>query len=147
MHAVEASTERPEVPQAHGQPGRRVDDPLDRQCPGCEGAGRVMARAWRNWMEEYRRIEFGTVDPVARLTALIDHMRAQPSPHRAVRACPQCGGSGLLPTERGQELLDFLERHLPGVIDRYLWQTEAGARQGGGGGRSGGGRPSHLRSV
>ena len=99
----------------------RVGDPFDRPCPDCEGIGQVAANAWLDWVETYRQIEFGIVDPVARLAALADHMRGGPEPPPVAQgSCAQCDGSGRVLTQPGRELVDFLRQRLPDLIERRL---------------------------
>lgn len=107
----------------------------------------MSARAWLDWVQTYRQIEFAIVDPVARLAALADHMRAGSDPPPISRGtCPECDGSGRVLTEPGRELLEFLHRRLPELIERRLRDIRPGAAPGAAVVHPGG-QPPHLRSV
>lgn len=83
-------------------------EPWERPCTTCDGSGRVVSLAWLAWHAEYGRLERLT-DVTARLTALADHVRQAPQePEEAI--CPECGGDGVVVTELGLALLDFLDR-------------------------------------
>jgi hypothetical protein len=121
-----------------------VGDPFDRPCSTCEGIGRVTARAWLDWVETYRRIEFGIADPMTRLAALVGHMREGSDPLPIPqRACPECDGRGRVLTEPGRELVEFLRQRLPELIERRLRDIRTSAAPT----DDAGGQPPHLRSV
>lgn len=122
-----------------------MEGPYDRPCPGCEGTGRVMARAWADWLRVYRRIEFGIADPVTRLAALVDHMNARPA-HVEITLlpCPHCDGVGYLLTCRGRQLVGLLRRLLPELVDRQLRRAKPGAAPPSTAGSS---PPAHLRPL
>ena len=133
----------------HSRPidGGQMADPFDRLCPACEGSGGMSARAWLDWVQTYRLIEFAIVDPVARLSALVDHMRAGSEPPPISHGtCPDCDGSGRVFTEPGRELMEFLRQHLPEIIERHLRDTRLGAAPGVLA-VDPGGRTPHLRSI
>lgn len=83
-------------------------EPWERPCSTCDGSGRVISRAWLAWHMEYGQLERLT-DMTSRLTALAEHVRRAPQePEEAT--CPECGGDGVVVTELGLALLDFLDR-------------------------------------
>jgi hypothetical protein len=83
-------------------------EPWERPCSTCDGSGRVISQAWLAWHAEYGQLERLT-DVTARLTALADHVRRAPrEPEEAT--CPECGGDGVVVTDLGLALLDFLDR-------------------------------------
>jgi hypothetical protein len=83
-------------------------EPWERPCTTCDGSGRVISQAWLAWHADYRQLERLT-DMTARLTALAEHVRRTPQePEEAT--CPECGGDGVVVTELGLALLDFLDR-------------------------------------
>jgi hypothetical protein len=83
-------------------------EPWERPCTTCDGSGRVISQAWLAWHADYGQLERLT-DVTARLTALADHVRQTPrEPEEAT--CPECGGDGVVVTELGLALLDFLDR-------------------------------------
>lgn len=94
-------------------------------CPGCEGTGRIPGSEWSEWVAEYRQIETSISDPVSRLAALADHAQSQPriSPSEFER-CPDCDGDGHLLTEAGKQLVEFLDRTVPELVDRHLEQAQ-----------------------
>jgi hypothetical protein len=97
-------------------------EPWERPCTTCDGSGRVISQAWLAWHAEYGRLERLT-DMTSRLTALADHVRRTPQePEEAT--CPECGGDGVVVTELGLVLLDFLDRRF-GVRPRT---PKAGSR-------------------
>lgn len=82
--------------------------PWERACSTCDGSGRVISAAWLAWHAEYGQLERLT-DVTARLTALAAHVRRTPrEPEEAI--CWECGGEGVVVTELGLALLDFLDR-------------------------------------
>ena len=94
-------------------------------CPGCEGTGRVPGSEWAEWLAEYRHIESSITDPVTRLAALADHAQTQPQPTTAeYERCPDCDGDGHLLTEVGKQLVEFLVRTVPELVDRHLEQAQ-----------------------
>jgi hypothetical protein len=85
-----------------------VAEPWERPCTTCDGSGRVISQAWLAWHAEYGELERLT-DMTARLTALAEHVRRAPrEPEETI--CPECGGEGVVVTELGLALLDFLDR-------------------------------------
>ena len=85
-----------------------VAGPWERPCTTCDGSGRVISQAWLAWHAEYDRLE-RLSEVTVRLSALADHVRRAPQePERAT--CPECGGDGVVVTEQGLALLDFLDR-------------------------------------
>jgi hypothetical protein len=89
-------------------------EPWERPCTTCDGRGRVISRAWLTWHAEYGQLERLT-DMTARLTALAEHVRLAPREPEAT--CPECDGDGVVVTELGLALLDFLDRRF-GVRQR-----------------------------
>jgi hypothetical protein len=90
-------------------------EPWERPCTTCDGSGRVISQAWLAWHAEYVKLERMT-DVTARLAALAKHVRRAPQePEEAT--CPECGGEGVVVTELGLTLLDFLDRRF-GVRQR-----------------------------
>lgn len=87
-----------------------VAEPWERRCGACDGIGRVMSLAWAAWHEEYGNRE-RIADLPTRLHALAEHVRRVPSEADAM-VCPECGGEGVVVTELGAALLDFLNRRL-----------------------------------
>jgi len=102
-----------------------VESVYETPCPGCEGTGRVPGSEWSAWVAEYRQIETSISDPVTRLAALADHAQTQPSgsPSEFER-CPDCDGDGHLLTEAGKQLVEFLVRTVPELVDRHLEQVQ-----------------------
>jgi len=83
-------------------------EPWERPCSTCDGRGRVISPAWLAWHAEYGQLERLT-DVTARLTALAEHVRRAPrEPEEAI--CAECGGEGVVVTDLGLALLDFLDR-------------------------------------
>lgn len=125
-----------------------VGDAFDRPCPTCEGIGGSGARAWLDWVQTYRRIEFAIADPVARLAALADHIRdgADPPPI-SPGVCPECDGSGRVLTEPGRELMEFLGQRLPDLIERRLRDLRPDSAPPGAPDDYTGSRPPRLHSV
>jgi hypothetical protein len=85
-----------------------VAEPWERRCDSCDGTGRIIAHEWIVWQEEYDRLE-RIPDVLARLRTLADHVRRAPLVPEA-STCPECGGEGIIITQQGVALLDFLDR-------------------------------------
>jgi hypothetical protein len=85
------------------------DGTYDRPCPACGTTGRVTTAAWARWHEEYRRLAAKS-DRSARLVALAQHVRHMPSEPEH-EPCATCQEIGWIPTELGNELIQFVERH------------------------------------
>lgn len=102
----------------------RVAEPWERRCSMCEGSGQVMSLAWASWHEHYARLE-RIPDLPSRLHALAEHVRRAPS-EVEVLACPECIGEGVVVTELGEALLDFIERR----ADRWQQPVEPAAPPG-----------------
>jgi len=102
-----------------------VESAYELLCPDCEGTGRVPGSEWTEWVTEYRHIETTITDPVTRLAALAEHAQSQPSTSPSeFEPCPNCDGDGYLLTEVGKQLIDFLERTVPELVDRHLEQIQ-----------------------
>jgi hypothetical protein len=89
-------------------------EPWERPCTTCDGRGRVISQAWLTWRAEYGQLERLT-DMAERLTTLAEHVRQAPRESEAT--CPECGGDGVVVTELGLALVDFLDRRF-GVRQR-----------------------------
>ncbi len=40
--------------------------------------------------------------------------------HFDSRSCKECHGTGIVPSESGRELLDFIQKHLPAMIQKAM---------------------------
>jgi Tryptophan RNA-binding attenuator protein inhibitory protein len=92
------------------RPQMHVAEPWERRCGVCDGSGQVMSLAWAAWHQEYERLE-SIPDLPNRLRALAEHVRRVPA-EVEVLTCPGCGGDGVVVTDQGAALLNFIERRL-----------------------------------
>jgi Tryptophan RNA-binding attenuator protein inhibitory protein len=85
-----------------------VAEPWEEICSSCDGTGRAVVPEWARWQEEYDRLA-QIANLADRLRALADHVQRAPAEAEQV-TCPECAGEGVIVTEQGRALLDFLDR-------------------------------------
>ena len=74
---------------------------LEHECPHCkEHEGKVMSTAWQTWWRDHPN------DWKAMTLA------GNVPPEDEYVSCEWCGGTGSMPTNIGNEVLDFIMRHL-----------------------------------
>lgn len=74
-------------------------DSLQQQCPRCQGEEEIYNPAWNAFDRK-----LGDENAFAR----------KHGPE--FLTCPQCSGLGTVPTELGRTIMQFIERHMPGVV-------------------------------
>lgn len=80
-------------------------DLLEDGCNKCDAVGTRYSPAWADW---YRQVEV-LVEAGADREAAMESIPEPEGPEEY--DCPECKGAGTVPTDLGQALLRFLQRH------------------------------------
>jgi hypothetical protein len=92
---------------------------LDVKCPDCGGTGAIQGDGWADWHRRHgaalRRADVlvsqGAINPPADMYEYAA-AEAGPEPDGPEEVtCGVCDGRQRIPTEEGQRILDFLDRH------------------------------------
>mgnify|MGYP002402647122 CR=1 FL=1 len=95
---------------------RRGHMKYEKTCTACNGSGAVISTAWTVFFERIDKLKKKYIaEGLSSLKAdekAWDEMRPSEPDEPLEHDCDECGGRGMVPTEEGRQILEFVEKYL-----------------------------------